>query len=145
VQCKRFQSISRIEANINTAVGQIQAKIGHNLKHRGLIALNIDKIVGIESLYFPTRFTESFSQRLDDLVDSFRLNYSHLWQHLIDTRIIGVLIFVHGLCIYERDDGTDMIVTGRQIMMDIIPKRTASQINDCLLAEKIGQKLQDTL
>ncbi len=138
VQCKRPQSAARIEANVDKAISQIKKQIGYNQKKYGIIAINIDKLAGVESLYFETGDHLRFAKGLQDLGSQFIDRYRRLWQHQVYDRILGVAVLVHGLCIYQKD----MIVTGRQVVFDVIPQERALQLADYQLAIKLVAKIK---
>lgn len=138
VQCKRPQSEARIEANVEKAINQIKKQIGYSRKKYGIIAINIDKLAGIESLYFETSDHLRFAEELQQLGSQFIDRHRHLWQHQLYDRLLGVAVFVHGLCIYQNDT----IVTGRQVVFDVIPQERSLQLADYHLAMKLAAKIK---
>ncbi len=138
VQCKRPQSEKRIKANVEKAISQIKKQIGYSKKKYGIIAINIDKLAGVESLYFETSDHLRFAKGLQDLCSQFIDKHRHLWQHQLYDRLLGVAVLIHGLCIYQNDT----IVTGRQIVFDVIPQERTLQLADYHLATKLAAKIK---
>jgi len=97
VECKRVTTLKQIKKNIQKASKQLEItfnkKIGSG--HRGVVAVDISKILQAGDKIFVRENDSSLINSVDYLMDKFINDYSHIWQDILsrrDRKIIGVII-----------------------------------------------------
>jgi hypothetical protein len=135
IECKRLQSKENLENNVRKAANQLnkalRSKIGSN--HRGIIALDISKIVNPSFKLLVAQNDRSLQSGLDGLIDSFINGYSHIWQNKLkqkNKKIVGVILRVSLMGVSEA---RNLLVTLVQWGMN--PKITNSEFESLHLKE----------
>ncbi|SFN22023.1 hypothetical protein SAMN05660284_00890 [Formivibrio citricus] len=97
VECKRVTTIAKIESNTRKASSQLEAilegAIGSG--HRGIVALDVSKILNRGDTIFVTRNDDELLASVDSMMDRFIEEHSHIWQRVYQRRhkkIIGTII-----------------------------------------------------
>jgi hypothetical protein len=97
VECKRVTTLDKIEGNARKASSQLETilagKVGSG--HRGIVAVDISKILNAGDKLFVTRNDHELLASVDRLMDQFIQEHSHIWQHVYERRhkkIIGTII-----------------------------------------------------
>ncbi|WP_428035988.1 hypothetical protein [Amphritea sp.] len=97
VECKRVTTEKKIEKNVREASKQLQhaisKKVGSN--HRGLVALDVSKILNNGDRIFVASDSTSLLYEIDLMMDRFIREHSHIWQKIITSKspkILGVII-----------------------------------------------------
>jgi hypothetical protein len=107
---------------------------------RGIIALDLTKIVGID-FYAPTAAEmEDWGKLLDEVEHEFKARYTRLLAKYANTQTIGVLLRVRRLL---RDAGAhERLVAANQFFLQAIPGISA---RDFQTLHMIGMALQKTI
>ncbi|HND36691.1 MAG TPA: hypothetical protein PKZ49_08760, partial [Nitrosomonas sp.] len=97
VECKRVTTIDKIESNVRKASSQLEAVLAREIGsgHRGIVALDVSKILNRGDKIFVTRNDDDLSASVDRIMDQFIEKYSHIWQLVYQRRekkIIGTII-----------------------------------------------------
>lgn len=99
IQCKRLLGSSRetVKANIDRAYNQLKRNLQSD-RDRGLIALAIDKVMGLEGKILRLEEEADLTTEVHRLVEEFRIKYGHSWWGFIDPRVVGIIIILRFLC-----------------------------------------------
>lgn len=141
VQCKRLHSEKKIRDNITEAAAQISKRMRKKTNLKGIICLSIDKLTGKEEMLLKVSSPSEVSPRLAVLSNSILDKYRYLWQHLVNTNILAVIIFMHAVATIE-DHPYDLLTTCREIAFDVIPHQAFYQKSDYELIVELGERLQ---
>jgi hypothetical protein len=94
LECKRPQSLTTFEKRVKDAFHQLEAKYRSpkRLRHRGLIALDISKLVNPDFLLYVQNDADSIDAGLSQIVDDFIVKHEHVWQGQRSKKTIGVIL-----------------------------------------------------
>lgn len=97
VECKRVTTVEKIESNVRKASSQLEKTLAGAVGsgHRGIVALDISKILNRGDKIFMARNDESLLASVNQLMDHFIENHSLLWERVYERRhkkIIGTII-----------------------------------------------------
>jgi len=97
VECKRVTTVKRIESNARKASSQLETilvgEVGSG--HRGIVALDVSKILNRGDKIFVTRNDNELLASVDRIMDQFIQEHSHIWQRVYERRhkkIVGTII-----------------------------------------------------
>jgi hypothetical protein len=144
VQCKRLHSQERVSTTISEGADQFRAKMMVNPGIKGIICLSIDKLLRgeDEKILLPAKDEQEIGLTLGQLSDTFTNNYRTLWQNLLDTNILGILVFVHKVARMEEEPH-DLLTTCRNIDLVTLPQNSL-EMNDRNLLRKLASKIGAT-
>jgi hypothetical protein len=93
-ECKRPQSVDALEKRIKEASRQLDAKYGsaQRLRHRGIIALDISKLINPEFQLYVQNDIGAFDAGLSRIIDEFMIQHERLWQKRSGRKTIGVIL-----------------------------------------------------
>ncbi|MGH9877227.1 MAG: hypothetical protein ACRD5H_06275 [Nitrososphaerales archaeon] len=93
-ECKRPQSEDALESNIKKAYRQLEKKYRspQRLRHRGLIAIDITKLVNPDFMLYVQPNSTALDSGLSRVIDTFVLKHEHLWQRSRNAKTIGILL-----------------------------------------------------
>lgn len=97
VECKRVTTLDRIEGNVRKASSQLEAVLEKEVGsgHRGVVALDISKILNRGDKIFVARSDGELLASVDRMMDHFISQQSHIWERIYKRRhkkIIGTII-----------------------------------------------------
>ncbi len=97
VECKRVTTVDRIESNARKASRQLEAILAGEVGsgHRGIIAMDVSKILNRGDKIFVTRNDSELLASVDRTMDKFIQEHSHRWQRVYERRhkkIIGTIV-----------------------------------------------------
>lgn len=97
VECKRVTTVGRIESNVRKASSQLETILAGEVGsgHRGIVALDVSKILNRGDQIFVTRNDRELLASVDRIMDQFIEEHSHIWQRVYERRhkkIIGTII-----------------------------------------------------
>jgi hypothetical protein len=97
VECKRVTTVDRIESNARKASSQLETILAGEVGsgHRGIVALDVSKILNRGDKIFVTRNDNELLASVDRTMDQFIEEHSHTWQRVYERRhkkIIGTII-----------------------------------------------------
>lgn len=97
VECKRITTLSKVEANSGKASSQLETILKKQIGsgHRGIVALDISKILNPEGKIFVSNNDPELLDSIDRLMDNFIKEYSKIWQRVYirrNKKIIGTII-----------------------------------------------------
>lgn len=97
VECKRVTSLEKIESNARKASSQLEDVIAAEAGagHRGIVALDISKILNRGDKIYVTRDDHELLASVDRIMDGFIRDHSDIWQRLYQRRhrkIVGTII-----------------------------------------------------
>lgn len=97
VECKRITTLSKVEANSGKASKQLETILKKQIGsgHRGIVALDVSKILNPEGKIFVSNNDSELLDSIDSIMDSFIKEYSNIWQRVYTRRnkkIIGTII-----------------------------------------------------
>lgn len=97
VECKRVTTIGRIESNARKASSQLEmvleGEVGSG--HRGIVALDVSKILNHGDRIFVTRNDNELLASVDRTMDQFIEEHSRIWQRVYEKKhkkVIGTII-----------------------------------------------------
>jgi len=67
-----------------------------------------------------------------------------LWENLVNTNILAVMLFVHVVATI-KEKPHDLLTTCRDIAIDVLPRQNFFQFADYNLIVELGEKLQRTI
>lgn len=139
VQCKRLYSAKQIPANIEKAAQQFRSKANHNKGLKGIIALSIDKLSGLEELTLIIEGYKEASPHLGKITEDFIEKHKTNWLKLLDIDIVAVMIFVHAIA--EVQQPYQLLTACREIAFFCIPEEAAMQFTDYQRIKQLGAEL----
>lgn len=97
VECKRISTSDNIESNARKASSQLEVILKKQVGsgHRGIVALDVSKIVNPRDEIFVSNNDSDLLESIDRLMDNFIKEYSSIWQRIYIRRskkIIGTII-----------------------------------------------------
>ena len=97
VECKRVTTVDRIESNVRKASRQLETVLAGEVGsgHRGIVALDVSKILNRGDKIFVTRNDSELLASVDRTMDQFIEEHSCIWQHVYERRhkkVIGTII-----------------------------------------------------
>ncbi|MBK7490695.1 MAG: hypothetical protein KBF68_01160 [Nitrosomonas sp.] len=97
VECKRVTTVNKIESNVRVASSQLESILAGEIGsgHRGIVALDVSKILNQGDQIFVTRNDSELLASVDRIMDRFIEEHSHIWQQVYKRRhkkIIGTII-----------------------------------------------------
>jgi hypothetical protein len=97
VECKRVTTVERIESNARKASSQLETILAGEVGsgHRGIVALDVSKILNRGDKIFVTRNDNELLASVDRIMDQFIQEHSHIWQRVYERRhkkIVGTII-----------------------------------------------------
>lgn len=97
VECKRVTTVDRIESNARKASRQLETVLAGEVGsgHRGIVALDVSKILNRGDKIFVTRNDSELLASVDRTMDQFIEEHSRIWQHVYERRhkkVIGTII-----------------------------------------------------
>ncbi len=97
VECKRVTTIDRIESNARKASSQLETALAGEVGsgHRGIVALDVSKILNRGDKIFVTRNDNELLASVDRTMDQFIEEHSRIWERVYERRhkkIIGTII-----------------------------------------------------
>ncbi len=109
IECKRITTPNKIYDNVRKATTQLETvlkrKVGSG--HRGLVALDISKILNEGDKIFVKETELEFFASVDSIMDKFIAQYSHQWEKVYARRnkkIIGIVIrFAFMSCVEDKN------------------------------------------
>ncbi len=97
IECKRVTNVDRIEGNARKASSQLETILAGEVGsgHRGIVALDVSKILNRGDRIFVTRNDTELLASVDRIMDQFIEEHSHIWQRVYERRhkkIIGTIV-----------------------------------------------------
>lgn len=97
VECKRVTTVEKIESNARKASSQLETILAGEVGsgHRGIVALDVSKILNRGDKIFVTRNDNELLASVDRIMDQFIQKRSHIWQRVYERRhkkIVGTII-----------------------------------------------------
>jgi hypothetical protein len=97
VECKRVTNVDRIESNARKASSQLETILAGEVGsgHRGIVALDVSKILNRGDKIFVTRNDNELLASVDRIMDRFIEEHSHIWQRVYERKhkkIIGTIV-----------------------------------------------------
>jgi hypothetical protein len=97
VECKRVTTVDKIESNARKASSQLETVLAGEVGsgHRGIVALDVSKILNRGDQIFVTRNDNELLASVDRMMSRFIEKRSHIWQRVYERRhkkIIGTII-----------------------------------------------------
>ena len=144
VQCKRIHSEKKVKDSISEAAAQFSKRMKARPNLKGIICLSIDKLTGKEEMILKVDSADEVRPKLAGLSNAFLAKYRSLWQNLVNTNMLAVLLFVHVVATI-KEKPHDLLTTCRDIAFDVIPRQNFYQFTDYNLIVELGQRLQGTI
>lgn len=91
VQCKRLFSKKNVLHNIKSAQKQLIRNI-NTTNDRGIIALSIDKILGLDGMMLKVQNENEIQDKIYSLVNDFIITYNPLWIEDIHPQTVGIIL-----------------------------------------------------
>jgi hypothetical protein len=109
-ECKRPQSTEKVETNVRKAFAQLEEKYrtSQRYRHRGIIALDVTKLINPEFMLYSQADEVGLSEGLGHLVDDIVRTHERLWQRGRDPKTIGVMIRA---CVMGVNQARDHMLT----------------------------------
>ncbi|MBU2965906.1 hypothetical protein Q4508_05440 [Amphritea sp. 2_MG-2023] len=97
VECKRISTDAKIKSNVRKASKQLDQiiKKQRGSGHRGIVALEITRILNPDDELLVSNDDLSLSRSVDKMMDDFVLKYSSIWQEIYtkkSNKILGIVI-----------------------------------------------------
>jgi hypothetical protein len=97
VECKRVTVANKIEDNVRKASKQLEVVLKNKIGtgHRGIVAIDISKILNAGDLIFVANDDDVLLTSVDRIMDAFLRENDHIWQRVYERRhhkIIGTLV-----------------------------------------------------
>lgn len=137
VQCKRPHSISRLQENIQDASLQISKRVG-DTPNRGLIALRIDRLLGLDSKIQKVFDDRCLSKVFQQKLDQFLYNHKNNFRRILDIPILG--IFIDLPFIAEVENRNNLLVRGYESILYSTHPKSVLQTKDAQLVESLAEK-----
>lgn len=131
IQCKRPYSPKRVRDNLRSAKDQIRKR--YSVIKQGMIAFAIDKLYETDRNILVVNTQSEIPDHVTKYTNDFIERNKQDWHHLLNTRIIGILICMKFIC-HIKD--INLLTTGFQI--DIYDRGISS--HDSQLLRQIQSK-----
>ena len=118
LQSKRLLSTSRVQENIQKAYDQLKRDLTTD-EDRGLIALAVDKVMGLEGKLYRVEGEIDLTAEVYRLTEEFKKMFGFAWARFIDTRVTGILVILRFLC-----QTTKLNVIGPAYYVNVLPLAT---------------------
>lgn len=97
IECKRITSKEKIEQNVRKASSQLEDVFKKNMgsKHRGIIALDVSKILNPGDQIYMRESDAHLLQSIDQLMNDLIQNFAPVWQRVYarrDRKVIGTIV-----------------------------------------------------
>ncbi len=115
LQSKRLLSTSRVQENVQKAYDQLKEDLTTD-EDRGLIALVVDKVMGLEGKLYRVESEVDLTSEVYRLTEEFKKMFGFAWARFIDTRITAILVIFRFLC-----HTTKLNVIGPAYYVDVLP------------------------
>jgi hypothetical protein len=109
---------------------------------KGIMGLSIDKLLCKEKTPLPVKDDQEIGLTLGQLSGAFTNNYRTLWQNLLNTNILGILVFVH-IVARMKEEPYDLLTTCRNIDLITLPQNILG-MNDRDLVRRLASKIGAT-
>ncbi|HEY2289702.1 MAG TPA: hypothetical protein VGM86_03270 [Thermoanaerobaculia bacterium] len=98
-QCKRPFSAKSVAANVKAAWNQIDVRAPKGSHQRGIIALAVDKVFGLDQQR-PSAIQDKpeLDAWVSDMAMSFLDDHQSAWEEVIDYRVVAVLLLFRFIC-----------------------------------------------
>lgn len=110
VQCKRIHSQKKVKNSISEAAAQFYKRMKARPNPKGIICLSIDKLTGKKEMILKVDSADEVRPKLAGLSNAFFVKYRSLWQNLVNTNILAVLLFVHVVATIPWQDALEIIL-----------------------------------
>jgi len=131
IQCKRPYSPKKVRDNLRSAKDQIRKR--YSVIKQGMVAFAIDKLYETDRKILVVNTQSEIPLHVTKYTNDFIEKNKQDWYHLLNTRIIGILICMKYIC-HIKD--INLLTTGFQI--DIFDRGISS--HDCQLLRQIQSK-----
>ena len=117
-ECKRPQSIESVPRLIKKAVDQLAKKYKsvNRRTHKGIIAIDITKVVNPHFNIFVARENEAIDQTMSETLETFASDTKKYWAGIRHSRTIGVLFRLRQMNAIETEE-TNRLVYGNQFLL----------------------------
>ncbi|WP_067522115.1 hypothetical protein [Endozoicomonas ascidiicola] len=96
IECKRVTNIEKIRPNVRKARNQLEKifKLKLGSSHRGIIAIDVTKIINPENDIYVTRNDQVLVYSVQKKMDDFIKENNHVWQNVIEgkNKIVAIII-----------------------------------------------------
>jgi hypothetical protein len=82
VECKRFTSVSKLEANVRDACNQLGKRLEVGSGHRGILAIDVSKIFNRGDKLYISKGDDELVASAERMLDEFILQHAMLWQRI---------------------------------------------------------------
>lgn len=95
-ECKRIQAVGALQTRVKNAYQQLESKYKNpkRIRHRGVIALDITKLINPEFMLYVGQNAQSLDAGVSSLVDRFLQQHERVWQQDRNKKTIAVLLRV---------------------------------------------------
>ena len=104
---KRPQSAEKLGRNIKNAYKQLEQKYKSPIRtrHRGIIAVDITKLINPEFLLFVQPNADAVDRGISSIIDSFVTSNEKLWQLRRNSRTMAIVLRIAIMAINQEKDG----------------------------------------
>jgi hypothetical protein len=97
IECKRVTTVEKVESSARKASSQLETILAGEIgsDHRGIVALDVSKILNKGDKIFVTRNDDELLASADRIMDQFIREHSSVWERVYERRhkkIIGTII-----------------------------------------------------
>lgn len=97
IECKRITSHNKLEKNISVATKQLESVISKQVGsgHRGVVALDISKILTTGNEILVSENDDSLIKNIDAIMDDYIKKNQHVWESIYERRsrkVLGLLV-----------------------------------------------------
>jgi hypothetical protein len=138
VQCKRPQSASRLQENIQSACLQISRRIANTGK-RGLIALRVDRLLETDTNIWKVADDDQLRVKFKHILDKFLRKHSKEFKLTIDVPIIGIIIDLPFIA--EVRARGSLVVRGYETVIYSFCSDSTKQVADARVMVKLAERM----
>jgi hypothetical protein len=120
IECKRVTTLDKIEANVRKASSQLEALLTQEVgaAHRGIIAMDISKILNSGDKIFVARNDSELLASVDQMMDEFIQTRSHIWQRIYERRHKNIIGSIIRFAFMASSEGRNLLVHASQWAMN---------------------------
>lgn len=142
IECKRITSQKKLEKNIRVATKQLENVIAKQTGsgHRGVVALDISKILTIGNQILVSEDDDSLIKTIDAIMERYIKENHHVWENIYERRskkILGILV---SFSFMSSSKDRNLLVHTTQ--WGVNPKNIISPIDETAL-RKLALNLKD--
>lgn len=143
-ECKRPQSAEAVKQRVKDAFRQLEQKYqtAQRSRYRGIIALDITKVLNPEFKLYVTNDRVSIDQIMSRLVDGFLVDHRASWELRRNSKTIGILVRLRQMSVVEAATSSKLFYGQQFALTPISHVGALNAATAEALASTIGRSIE---